>query len=86
MDGRTFGDYDRPEDLFHYFDCAQFYCWIAGKNEEASKTLGNRNCSSNCIETIIKEEVEVVKEKVEIMSNTDNSSDGFGVMSDSVLR
>ena len=42
--GRTFGDYDRPEDLFHYFDPAQFYCWIAGKNEEATKTLENRNC------------------------------------------
>jgi hypothetical protein len=43
-DGRTFGDYDLPEDLFLYFDRAQFYRWIAGKNEEATKTLENKNC------------------------------------------
>ena len=43
-DGRTFGDYDLPEDLFLYFDRAQFYRWIAGKNEDATKTLENKNC------------------------------------------
>ena len=37
----------------------------------------------NCIKTEIKDDVEVVKEEVEIMSDTD-SSDGVGVMSDSV--
>ena len=38
-DGRTFGDYDLPEDLFDYFDRAQFYRWVTGKNEEAAGIL-----------------------------------------------
>ena len=37
--GRTFGDYDLPGNLFDYFDRAQFYRWIAGKNEEAAGIL-----------------------------------------------
>ena len=42
MSGRTFGDYDLPEDLFTYFDRANFFRWIAGKNEEAAGILENR--------------------------------------------
>ena len=40
--GRTFGDYALPADLFENFDRAQFYRWIAVKNEEAAGTLKRR--------------------------------------------
>ena len=39
VEGRTFGDYDLPEDIMEYFDQAQFYRWIASKNAEAMQIL-----------------------------------------------
>jgi hypothetical protein len=38
-DGRRFGDYNLPEDLFTHFDRAQFYRWISTKNTEAAEIL-----------------------------------------------
>ena len=38
-EGRIFGDYDLPEDLFGHFDRAEFYRWISVKNEEAAGIL-----------------------------------------------
>ena len=38
-EGRRFGDYDLPEDLFTHFDRAQFYRWISNKNTEAAEIL-----------------------------------------------
>ena len=40
--GRKFGGNDLPEDIFDYFDQAQFYRWIACKNVEASKIIEHK--------------------------------------------
>ena len=38
-EGRTFGEYNLPGDLYEHFDGAQFYRWISTKNREASEVL-----------------------------------------------
>ena len=43
---RTFGEYDLTEDLMDYFDKAQFYRWLTGKNKEATEVLSHRSKSS----------------------------------------
>ena len=41
IDGRTFGDYDLPENLMEddRFNKAEFYRWLVAKNKEAKGVL-----------------------------------------------